>query len=156
MSTASAWTRQIADRLANGKQDADVIGKAIADNTRANAAAKDLVAKALAPPKDAARPSLPLDAYTGTYRDAWYGPVTITRKGRQLYIDMGRSTLLDGPLTPYQGDTFAAIWPDKTMKADAFVTFTVEGGKATGIRMKAISDITDFSFNFHDLDLRRE
>ena len=32
----------------------------------------------------------------------------------------------------------------------------VKDGKAVGIRMKAISDITDFSYDFHDLDLKRE
>lgn len=156
MSTAGAWTRHIADALADGKQDADVVGLAIAGNAKANAEAVAALGKAVAPPKDAKRPSLPLDAYVGTYRDPWYGTVTISRRGKGLFIDMGRSELLDGPLTPFDGDTFAAIWPDKTMKADAFVSFTVEGGKAVGIKMKAISEITDFSYDFHDLDLKRE
>ena len=156
MSTASAWTRQIADKLIDGKQDTDVIASAIAASEKQNAEAKAAVDKALVTPKDAKKPSLPLDAYVGTYADAWYGTVAITRQGMGLAIDMSRSELLDGPLTHFDGDTFAAIWPDRTMKADAFVTFTVEGGKATGIRMKAISDITDFSFDFHDLDLKRQ
>jgi hypothetical protein len=30
-----------------------------------------------------------------------------------------------------------------------------EKGKATSARMKPISDITDFSFDFEDLDLQR-
>ncbi len=156
MSTAGAWTRHIADALADGKQDADVIGKAIEGNAKANAAAVAALGDAIAPPKDAARPTLPLDAYVGTYRDPWYGTVTISKRGKRLFIDMSRSELLDGPLTPFDGDTFAAIWPDKTMKADAFVTFTVTDGKAVAMKMKAISDITDFSYDFHDLDLKRE
>ena len=160
MSTAGAWTRHIADALADGQQDADVIGMAIASNAKANAEAVAALGNAVTPPEDAARPTLPLDAYVGTYRDPWYGTVTISQRdadrGGGLYIDMGRSELLDGPLTAFDGDTFAAVWPDKTMKADAFVTFTVEDGKATGIKMKAISDITDFSYDFHDLDLKRE
>ena len=160
MSTAGAWTRHIADALADGKQDADVVGKAIEANAKANTQAVAALGNAVTPPKDAARPTLPLDAYVGTYRDPWYGTVTISRRdadaGGGLYIDMGRSELLDGPLTPFDGDTFAAIWPDKTMKADAFVTFTVQDGKAVGMKMKAISDITDFSYDFHDLDLKRE
>jgi len=40
--------------------------------------------------------------------------------------------VLDGPLVPYDGNTFAAIWPDKTLNADAFVTFAVADGKVTG------------------------
>ncbi|PKB25827.1 CubicO group peptidase (beta-lactamase class C family) [Novosphingobium kunmingense] len=156
MATANAWTRQIADHLVNGKQDVDVIDRVIKRNTEANAKAAGLVAQAIRPPKGAARPSLPLSAYTGVYHDAWYGDVTITQKRGKLFIDMGRSTLLDGPLTPFEGDTFAALWPDRTMKADAFVTFTVESGKATGMKMKAISELTDFSYDFHDLDLKRK
>lgn len=156
MSTAAAWTRQIADRLVDGKQDVDVIDRVIKRNAEANATAAGLVAQALKPPKDAAKPTLPLSAYAGTYHDAWYGDVTVNLKGKRLYIDMSRSTLLDGPLTPYEGDTFAALWPDRTLKADAFVTFTVEGGKATGMKMRAISELTDFSFDFHDLDLKRK
>jgi len=156
MSTAGAWTRHIGDALADGEQDADVIGMAIESSAKANAEAVAALGDAVAPPQDAARPTLPLDAYVGTYRDPWYGTVTISRRGKGLFIDMGRSTLLDGPLTLFDGDTFAAIWPDKTMKADAFVTFTVEDGKAVAMKMKAISDITDFSYDFHDLDLKRE
>lgn len=156
MSTAGAWTRHIADALADNEQDVDVVGLSIASNAKANAAAVAALDNAVAPPKDAKAPTLPLDAYVGTYRDPWYGTVTISRQGEGLFIDMGRSALLDGPLTPFDGDTFAAIWPDKTMKADAFVTFTVEGGKAVAMKMKAISDITDFSYDFHDLDLKRE
>ena len=156
MSTAGAWTRQIADKLIDGKQDNDLIASAIKQNDKINAEAKLAVAQAAATPKDAKKPSLPLSAYAGTYRDPWYGTVTVTEKRGKLAIDMSRSELLDGPLTPYDGDTFAAIWPDKTMKADAFVTFAVEGGKVTGMTMKPISDITDFSFDFQDLNLVRE
>ena len=154
--TATAWARQVADMIANGRQDTDFIGKAIADNARTNAEARTLVDRALERPAGAAPPSLPLAAYAGTYRDPWYGVVTVAEKRGKLAIDMSRSELLDGPLLPYEGDVFAAIWPDRTLKADAFVTFTVADGKVTGMTMKAISDITDFSFDFHDLDLKRE
>jgi CubicO group peptidase (beta-lactamase class C family) len=156
MGTPGAWTRHIADALVDGEQDVDVIGNAITAHKKDNEAAIKAVADAVKPPAGAARPSLPLKAYAGTYRDPWYGPVTITERKGRLHIDMSRSTLLDGPLTHYSGETFAAIWPDKTMKADAFVTFAVEGGRVTGIKMKAISEITDFSYDFHDLDLKRE
>jgi len=155
MATASSWSRQIADDLVGGR-NVDVIAKDIADNDEMNAEAKKLVAEAVAPPMHAAKASLPLAAYVGTYRDPWYGEVTIRQKGGRLYIDMSKSEVLDGPLTHFDGDVFAAIWPDSSLKADAFVTFAVEGGKVTGMTMKAISEITDFSFDFHDLHLVRE
>ena len=107
-------------------------------------------------PENAAPPSVPLSAYVGTYHDPWYGDVRIRMDGPdRLFIDMGRSEILDGDLTHYDADRFAAFWPDKSLKADAFVDFTVENGKVTGMKMKAISDLTDFSYDFHDLDLKR-
>ncbi len=42
------------------------------------------------------------------------------------------------------------------MDADAFVTFTMDdNNKASSIKMKPISPLTDFSFDFQDLDLNR-
>ena len=42
------------------------------------------------------------------------------------------------------------------MDADAFLNFSLdEEGKAAGIKMRAISPLTDFSYDFHDLDFSR-
>ena len=123
---------------------------------KAEAAGTQLIADtATGTPEGAAPPSLPLSAYVGTYRDPWYGEVRIRMQGDGLFIDMGRSEILDGDLTHYEKDRFAAFWPDSSLKADAFVDFTVENGNVTGMKMKAISDLTDFSYDFHDLDLKR-
>lgn len=56
----------------------------------------------------------------------------------------------------YKATTFAVKWDYKDMEADAFAIFSLdEEGKATGIKMKGISPNMDFSFDFHDLDLKR-
>ena len=68
---------------------------------------------------------------------------------------MGRSEVLDTTLGHYSGDRFTAFWPDSSLKADAYVDFVVENGVVTGMRMQAISDLTDFSYDFHDLQLTR-
>lgn len=40
--------------------------------------------------------------------------------------------------------------------ADAYLIFSLDkNGMASGIKMQAISPLTDFSFDFHDLDLKR-
>jgi CubicO group peptidase (beta-lactamase class C family) len=152
---ATVLTSQIADRLL-GEQNFDFIeriGVRFNENMEAAIAATD---DAISPPSDAQHPSLSLSAYTGTYRDPWYGDVTISMKNDALFIDMSRSEMLDGPLTAYNGDQFAALWPDRSLNADAFVSFTVEAGQVTGIKMKAISEFTDFSFDFHDLNLVKQ
>jgi CubicO group peptidase (beta-lactamase class C family) len=101
--------------------------------------------------------SLPLDAYAGTYRDAWYGDITISlADDGRLWFRSGRSDALHGPLEHFQFETFIARWTERKWNADAYVSFMLspEGG-VEGIRMKAVSPATDFSFDFHDLDLKR-
>ncbi len=73
-----------------------------------------------------------------------------------MWFDSKRSFLLTGEMFPYKGSTFIVKWNDRSMDADAFVIFNMDdNGKASSIKMKAISPLTDFSFDFHDLDLNR-
>jgi hypothetical protein len=42
------------------------------------------------------------------------------------------------------------------MDADAYMSFIMDTeGRASGFTMKAISPLTDFSYDFHDLDFKR-
>ena len=98
------------------------------------------------------RPSLPLDRYAGKYRDAWYGGMTIAPAGNGLTISFDRTPLLTGALEHWQHETFIARWKDRELRADAFVTFSLNpDGTIDTVRMKAVSPETDFSFDFHDL-----
>jgi len=118
--------------------------------------AKDAVAEAVAARAADSKPSLPLEAYAGTYRDAWYGDIRISQEGGQLYFQSMRSKSLAGPLEHFQYDTFIAHWANRQLNADAYVSFTLApDGSVERIRMKAVSPATDFSFDFHDLDLVR-
>jgi CubicO group peptidase (beta-lactamase class C family) len=94
--------------------------------------------------------------YTGSYRDNWFGTVVIEAAGDKLRFTSTRSPKISGELIYYKGNTFIAKWDDRSLDADAFVTFnTGVDEKASGMTMKAISPLTDFSFDFQDLDLRR-
>jgi len=115
----------------------------------------ETVAKDMAARVADSSPSLPLETYTGIYRDPWYGDIHISLgdDGR-LWFRSDRSEPLSGPLEHFQFDTFIARWTGRQLNADAYVSFvlTPEGG-IERIRMKAVSPTTDFSFDFHDLDL---
>ncbi len=153
----STFNFAMADQLL-GREDHDFIAEWGGAFAKREAEGTKLLADtAASPPADAKPASLPLSAYVGTYRDPWYGDVRVRLNdaGTGLFIDMGRSEILDGDLTHYDVDRFAAFWPDSSLKADAFVDFKVANGKVTGLTMKAISDLTDFSYDFHDLDLKR-
>jgi CubicO group peptidase (beta-lactamase class C family) len=118
---------------------------------------KDAARKA--PPEPArktnSQPSLPLAAYAGRYRDPWYGDVLIEEHAGKLSISFTHTRQLTGDLEHWHFDTFLARWRNRTLHADAWVTFSLTpAGGIDQVKMKAVSPFTDFSFDFHDLDLR--
>lgn len=132
-------------------------------NAKSIAAAAEIDAKQAA----GAPPSLPLEAYAGTWRDPWYGDIEIAmtsprvraprggpRPTPRLGIDFTRTNALKGPLEPYDGDTFRTRFPDKR-EEDVFVTFKIENGVAVSATMKAVSPDADFSYDYQDLRLTR-
>ncbi len=101
-------------------------------------------------------PIRPLEEYAGTYRDPWFGDVQILNTDDGLYFRSVRSERLKGRIDPYKPDLFIVTWEDRSLEADAYLNFAVDfDGKPSAISMKAVSPLTDFSFDFHDLDLQR-
>lgn len=102
----------------------------------------------------ASKPSLPLPEYAGTLRDPWYGDVVVAQEGDGLVLRFSRTPELVGDLQPWQHDTFVVRWRERWLNADAFLTFSLKpNGGIREARMEAISPLTDFSFDFHDLRL---
>ncbi len=94
--------------------------------------------------------------FTGTYNDPWFGDVIISIKNGKPWFDSKRSFLLTGEMFPYKGNTFIVKWNDRSFDADAYVMFDLDkDGKPSGIKMKPISPLTDFSFDFQDLNFSR-
>jgi CubicO group peptidase (beta-lactamase class C family) len=122
---------------------------------RNEAAAAEVVKKAAAKRNAGSRPSLPLSAYAGRYRDAWYGDVVMEEQGGKLAIRFTHTPKLTGDLEHWQYDTFVARWRDRTLFADAYVAFSLKpDGAIDEVKMAAVSPATDFSFDFHDLLLK--
>ncbi|HSK11237.1 MAG TPA: serine hydrolase [Vicinamibacterales bacterium] len=123
------------------------------EEARAQSLARAAAAeKALEQKRDtASRPSLALDRYAGTYEDPWYGRATIRQEGGALVLRMTRTPAMVADLPHWQYDTFRAVFRDKTIP-DAFVTFTIEPDGSIGqVKMEAVSDLADFSFDYQDL-----
>ncbi|MCF2860149.1 serine hydrolase [Pseudoalteromonas sp. SMS1] len=101
-------------------------------------------------------PTLALEDYAGSYHDTWYGEVSIKKQADQLHIKFSRSDALEGTLLHLHGNRFIAKWNDRTLNADAYVNFEMDfEGKVKTIKMKAVNRSTDFSYNFHDLLLKK-
>jgi len=143
----------IAD-IVMGKTDFDWIADGLrlkaAGDARSIAAAAEIDAKQAA----GAPPSLPLAAYAGTWRDPWYGDITIEARDLQLWLKFSRTPALQGPVEAWDGDTLRTRFPDRR-EEDVFITFTLENGRPVSATMKAVSPDADFSYDFHDLRLTK-
>lgn len=100
------------------------------------------------------RPSLPIAKYAATYRDPWYGDVSIAEESGKLVMRFTRTPSMVGDLMHWQFDTFYVRWRDRELRADAFATFALNAdGSIRDLRMAPASPAVDFSFDFADLRL---
>jgi CubicO group peptidase (beta-lactamase class C family) len=139
-----------------GRPASDLVARAKAsdDKYKAQGVAAALAARA-ARPAGAKAPSLPLEAYAGLYRDPWYGDIRIARTPSGLTIDFSRTPMLRGGLEFWANETFVTRFPDPVAE-DAYVTFSVDpDGSVKGAKMRAVSPLADFSYDYQDLDLRK-
>jgi len=97
------------------------------------------------------------EQFVGTYQDQWFGDVIIKEERNEFRITCQRSPRLKGELLPYSNNVFIIKWDDRSYDADAYIIFNYdENGQAQSALLKPISDVTDFSFDFSDLNLNRK
>lgn len=59
------------------------------------------------------RPSVPPEAYTGTYKSDIYGHITVTRQGEQLRLTFEHSPDLSATLRHWHYDVWEIVWDNK-------------------------------------------
>jgi CubicO group peptidase (beta-lactamase class C family) len=97
-----------------------------------------------------------LQNIAGIYKDPWFGNITIKARKDGYYFKSKNAPKLQGNMYFYKGDTFIVKWNERSLDADAFVTFTLNhDAKPMGFKMETVSPLTDFSFDFQDLDFTR-
>ena len=97
-----------------------------------------------------------LKKYEGFYVDNWFGQIEISEKKGKLFFKSIRSPKLVGEIFFYKDNTLVVKWDNRSFNADAFLFFELdEKGKSDALKMKPISDLTDFSYDFQDLDFVR-
>jgi len=133
------WVTELSEYSKSKETDGDAITQAVWKTVDSNKNTK-----------------IDFNAYTGTYNDPWFGDITVSEQNGSLWFTCKRSPKLNGPMFYYKATTFAVKWEFTGMPCDAFATFHLnEEGKAMQIKMKGISPNIDFSFDFHDLNLKR-
>jgi len=94
--------------------------------------------------------------YVGTYKDNWLGEIVIREQKGKLFFASKRSPQLSGELFLYKDNNLLVKWDNAYFNADAHLFFEFDAtGKAIGFKMKPISELTDFSYDFQDLDFKR-
>ncbi|MCZ4245179.1 serine hydrolase [Pedobacter punctiformis] len=94
--------------------------------------------------------------YSGTYSDIWFGEAIISEQNGKMHFQAKNSPKLKGDMVYYKGNTFIVKWYDRSLDADAFVNFSLDNDAIpNGFKMEAISPLTDFSFDFQDLDFKK-
>ena len=87
--------------------------------------------------------------------DPWFGEIELSWQGNKLVLNAIKSPILAGELKFLGDSEFVVRWFDRTLEADAFVYFDRDAsGVISGLRMKAVSSETDFSFDFPDLNFK--
>ncbi len=97
-----------------------------------------------------------LAQFAGSYKDSWFGKAQITFNGGRLFFQSEKSPKMKGEILSYKGNVFVLKWDDRSFDADAFINFSFDfDGKPERFTVKAISPLTDFSFDFQDLEFVR-
>jgi CubicO group peptidase (beta-lactamase class C family) len=136
------WVKKMNDRVKAGDAEAKKINDDIAKDV--------LVAQ-----KNASFKVVD-SVFIGTYNDKWFGDFIISKKAGGLWMASTKSPRLNGYITYYKGNTFIVRWTDRSFDADAYVMFSLDKkGIADGFKMESISPLTDFSFDFQDLEMKR-
>lgn len=132
---ADAIAADFIDTAQHGMPTTDwlaLIGKVYAQTDAAERSPTDYTE----PPGDAADPRAD-SAYTGTYRNSYYGPLTVTESDGELTMALGPKPTRFR-LTHYDGDTFFFETVGENATGPSGVTFRGDGnGKATQVTIEA-------------------
>lgn len=95
----------------------------------------------------------PLTTYTGRYRDPWCGDIVIDLKGDELVMSFDRIPAFTSRLEACGENAFRTRF-GRGIAEDARLEFEISEEAVTALKMKALSPLADFSFDYHHLDFR--
>jgi hypothetical protein len=100
-----------------------------------------------------AKASLALEKYLGNYRDVMYGDVVIAKEDTGIVMRFKQLNHLVADVKHFQYDTFIATFRNKFLKADSYVTFSLNAdGSVDRVKFKIIDPDSDMDMG--DLLLR--
>lgn len=94
------------------------------------------------------RPSLPMAAYTGTYTNPLYGPVTVSEDHGKLTLQLGAHPQANGVLEHWHADTFLVRWSYSSFE-ESFIPFSLGlDGTVESLKIKVAGFIDPLEYEF--------
>jgi CubicO group peptidase (beta-lactamase class C family) len=109
------------------------------------------------PPARVPAPSVDLQQWFGTYRDAWFGEVFLCSNGERVTFRSAKSPLLSGTVMQSGADRLVD-WSDESVDAEAWLHFSTETSATGSVRALDLSKVdpqADFSYDYEDLHFTR-
>ncbi|WP_254063234.1 serine hydrolase [Rhodanobacter sp. L36] len=113
--------------------------------------------KSSAPDMSAQRPATiaRMKAWTGTYRDPWFGDVTVCERDGAVHFTAAKSPQLAGAVMQL-GSRYLVHWDNRSVAPDAWLNFhPVQGAAAITLDMAKVDAQGDFSSDYEDLHFSR-
>lgn len=98
-----------------------------------------------------------LNAYAGTYKDKWFGKVTITETMKKLRFSAKKMPQLLGTLVPFNQHSFVVNWDNKNAANDALINFNTNvEGKIVNFTMTPFTNNVSVSHEYRDMLFLRQ
>lgn len=96
-----------------------------------------------------------MTAWTGIWRDPWFGEVSICPQGRKVIFAAAKSPRLQGPVRRLDG-RLLVDWTDASVDAEPWLDFTAASdGKPATLALSHVDPDSDFSYDWPDLAFER-
>lgn len=97
-----------------------------------------------------------LQPWLGRYRDPWFGEVRLCAEGKGARFVASRSPMLRGRVMKL-GERWLVDWDEDSVDAEPWLSFDSSATQAAPrMTLAAIDPDADFSYDYADLDFRRE
>lgn len=103
--------------------------------------------------------------FLGIYQDPWFGKIEITRVEDKIIFNALKSPRMKGKIYAHAENQWWVKWDDRSHNADAWLFFEILNSEPTTnpfvernkiiLKMKAISETADWSFDFEDLYFKK-
>jgi hypothetical protein len=131
------YSKREKDNIAEADKTSDEVWATIAKNKKENL-------------------KIDLKKYAGSFKDDWFGTILISEIEGHLFFKSIRSPKLAGEIFFYKDHILVVKWNNRSFNADAFLSFELDkNGNINVLKMKAVSELTDFSYDFQDLSFTK-